>query len=51
MLKIKQVYEPRQRAPTVYLIDRRSILVGRAIGRRDWGGDAGRRLIDAMVGP
>lgn len=37
--------------PTVYLIDRRFILVGRAIGRREWGGDAGRRLIDAMVGP
>ena len=37
--------------PMVYLVDRQSMIVGRAIGRRDWGGDAGRRLIEAMVGP
>lgn len=37
--------------PTVYLVDRRAIIVGRAIGRRDWGGDVGRRLIEAMVEP
>lgn len=37
--------------PTVYLIDRRSQIVGRAIGRRDWAGETGRRLIGALVSP
>jgi hypothetical protein len=37
--------------PTVYLVDRRSHVIGRAIGRRDWAGETGRRLISAMVGP
>jgi len=29
--------------PTVYLIDRQARIVGRAIGRREWAGEAGRR--------
>jgi AhpC/TSA family len=37
--------------PTVYLVDRRLQIIGRAVGRRDWGGQAGRRLIDALVRP
>jgi len=35
--------------PTVYLIDRRSRVIGRAIGRRDWTEEVGRRLIDALL--
>lgn len=37
--------------PMVYLLDRRSQVVGRTIGRRDWTGEMGRRLIGALVGP
>ena len=37
--------------PTVYLVDRRAMIIGRAIGRRDWAGEAGRRLIEALVRP
>jgi len=37
--------------PTVYLVDRRSQIIGRAIGRRDWTGEAGRRLIGALLKP
>jgi hypothetical protein len=37
--------------PTVYLVDRRLQIIGRAVGRRDWGGQAGRRLIDGLVRP
>jgi hypothetical protein len=37
--------------PTVYLVDRRSQIVGRAIGRRDWAGEMGRRLFGALVSP
>jgi peroxiredoxin len=35
--------------PTVYLVDRASQIVGRAIGRRDWASETGRRLIGALV--
>ncbi len=35
--------------PTVYLVDGRSQIVGRVIGRRDWAGELGRRLIEALV--
>lgn len=37
--------------PTVYLIDRQTRIVGRAIGRRDWAGEAGRRLIATLLEP
>ena len=37
--------------PTVFLIDRRLELVGRAIGRRDWAAEDGRRLLAALLGP
>lgn len=37
--------------PTVFLIDRRLDLVGRAIGRRDWAGTDGRRLLETLLGP
>jgi hypothetical protein len=37
--------------PTVYLVDRRGQLVGRAVGRRDWSGELGRRLIAALLKP
>jgi hypothetical protein len=37
--------------PTVYLVDRESRIVGRAIGRRDWAGAQGRRLMDALLTP
>lgn len=37
--------------PTVYLVDRRSRIVGRAIGRRDWAGEEGRRLLAALLRP
>lgn len=35
--------------PTVYILDRRLQILGRAIGRRDWAGEAGRRLILALT--
>lgn len=35
--------------PTVYLLDRRLQIVGRAIGRRDWASDEGRRLFAALL--
>lgn len=37
--------------PTVYVLDRRSTIIGRAIGRRDWAGEPGRRLIVALLRP
>ncbi len=37
--------------PTVYLIDRQARIIGRAIGRRDWGGEVGRRLIATLLEP
>lgn len=37
--------------PTVYLVDRQARILGRAIGRRDWGGEVGRRLIAALLPP
>ena len=38
-------------SPTVYIVDRRLQIIGRAIGRRDWVGEAGRRLIEALLRP
>ena len=38
-------------SPTVYILDGRFQVIGRAIGRRDWAGEAGRRLIDALLRP
>ena len=35
--------------PTVYIRDRRLQIVGRAVGRRDWTGEPGRRLIAALL--
>jgi len=35
--------------PTVYLLDRRLHIVGRAIGRRDWASQDGRRLLAAVL--
>jgi len=37
--------------PTVYLVDRRSQIVGRAIGWREWAGEEGRRLLAALLKP
>ncbi len=37
--------------PTVYLVDRQSRVIGRAIGRREWAGEHGRRLIEALLTP
>lgn len=37
--------------PTVYLVDRRSHIIGRAVGRRDWSGETGRQLIGALLRP
>jgi cytochrome c biogenesis protein CcmG, thiol:disulfide interchange protein DsbE len=37
--------------PTVYLLDRRHGIVARAIGRREWAGEEGRRLLDALLAP
>jgi hypothetical protein len=37
--------------PTVYIVDRRLQIVGRAVGRRDWTGESGRRLIAALLRP
>jgi hypothetical protein len=36
--------------PTVVLIGRDGRLVGRAVGTRDWSGDKGRALFDALLG-
>ena len=35
--------------PTVYIVDRRLQIIGRAVGRREWAGQAGRRLITELV--
>jgi alkyl hydroperoxide reductase subunit AhpC len=35
--------------PTVYLLDRQGLIVGRAIGMRDWAGPKGRALIEALL--
>jgi hypothetical protein len=35
--------------PTVYLLDRRLHIIGRASGRRDWASEAGRRLLAAVL--
>jgi peroxiredoxin len=35
--------------PTVYILDRRLQIVGRAIGRRDWATDEGRRLLAVLL--
>lgn len=37
--------------PTVYIVDRHLQIVGRAVGRRDWAGEPGRRLIAALLTP
>ena len=37
--------------PTVYLVDRRGQIIGRAVGRREWSGEAGRRLLAELVRP
>lgn len=36
-------------SPTVFIVDRRLQIIGRAVGRREWSGEAGRRLITALV--
>jgi hypothetical protein len=38
-------------SPTVYIVDRRQQIIGRAVGRREWSGEAGRRLIAALLQP
>jgi hypothetical protein len=35
--------------PTVYLVDRRGRLVGRAVGPRSWGSPEARRFIQALL--
>ena len=35
--------------PTVYLVDRGGLLVGRAIGRRAWGTPAGKTFIRELL--
>jgi peroxiredoxin len=35
--------------PTVYLVDRNGLLVGRAIGRRPWGTPAGKTFIRELL--
>ena len=35
--------------PTVYVMDRRLQIIGRAIGRREWAGEVGRGLIAALL--
>jgi hypothetical protein len=37
--------------PRVYLVDRRSQIIGRAIGSRNWAGEEGRRLLAALLRP
>jgi hypothetical protein len=36
--------------PTVYLLDRRLYVIGRAIGRRDWASEEARRLLAGVLG-
>ena len=38
-------------SPTVFIVDRRLQIIGRAVGRREWSGEAGRRLITALLRP
>ena len=38
-------------SPTVFIVDHRLQIIGRAVGRREWSGEAGRRLITALVRP
>lgn len=35
--------------PTVYLVDGQRHVIGRAIGRRDWASEEGRRLLAAVL--
>lgn len=35
--------------PTVYLLDRRLHIVGRAVGRREWASENGHRLVNAIL--
>ncbi len=35
--------------PTVFILDQRLQIIGRAVGRREWTGEAGRRLIAALL--
>jgi thiol-disulfide isomerase/thioredoxin len=35
--------------PTVVLIDRNGRMVGRAVGQRDWTGERGTKLIEALL--
>ena len=35
--------------PTIYLVDRAGHLVGRVTGPRAWNGEAGRKLIEALL--
>ncbi len=37
--------------PTVYIVERRLQIIGRAVGRRDWTAGPGRRLIEALLKP
>jgi peroxiredoxin len=37
--------------PTVVLVDRRGRLVGRAVGTRDWLGEKGHALLQALLDP
>ena len=38
-------------APTVVLIGRQGELIGRAVGSREWIGEKGRRLFEALLSP
>jgi len=38
-------------SPTVFIVDRRLQIIGRAVGRREWSGGAGRQLIAALLRP
>lgn len=35
--------------PTVYLITRKGLIAGRAIGMRDWAGSKGRAVLEALL--
>lgn len=35
--------------PTVFFIDRKGLVVGRAIGTRDWAGPVGRAVVQALL--
>jgi hypothetical protein len=37
--------------PTVYLVDRQGRLVGRAVGRRNWGTPAAHAFVRALLAP